>query len=195
MFTGIIQAVGVVSSFDGESLLIDPSDLDLNELRLGESIAVNGCCLTVVSADSGLLRFDLSPETVGKTSFQGLRAGGQVNLERAMQPTSRFGGHIVQGHVDGVGEVVSITPNGNAIIFRFRVPKAKYLIEKGSVTLDGISLTVVDLDATEFNVWTITHTLANTHLGTISVGSKVNVEYDMIAKYLEKLSSPILSKT
>jgi riboflavin synthase len=192
MFTGIIQAVGVVSTFNGEVLLIDPAALPLGSLEMGESIAVNGCCLTVVSSESGLLRFDLSPETVAKTSFSQLRAGSRVNLERAMQASSRFGGHIVQGHVDGVGEVVSITPNGNSIIYRFRVPNAKYLIEKGSITLDGISLTVVDLIENEFNVWTIPHTIANTHLGDLQPGSMVNVEYDMVAKYLEKLALPYL---
>ena len=107
-----------------------------------------------------------------------------------MVATDRFGGHIVQGHVDGVGSVISITPSGNSTIFRFRIPSAQYVIEKGSITLNGVSLTVVEPEGNEFNVWIIPHTLANTNLGLLSSGSLVNVEYDVIAKYVEKMTKP-----
>jgi riboflavin synthase len=192
MFTGIIQAVGTIGSFEAGTLVIEAGDLSLDGLTLGESIAVNGVCLTVVSAVYSKLTFELSPETITKSSFSEVKSGDQVNLERAMLATDRFGGHIVQGHVDGVGSVVSIRAEGNSSVFRFWVPSGRYVIEKGSITLNGVSLTVVEPVGDEFDVWVIPHTLANTNLGSLSVGSKVNVEYDVIAKYVEKLTLPHL---
>lgn len=193
MFTGIIQAIGTVRSFDEGTLVLDSGDLSLDALSIGESIAVNGVCLTVVTAVYTKLTFELSDETINRSSFSSLAVGDRVNLERAMMASDRFGGHIVQGHVDGVGSIVSIREEGNSSVFRFRVPSGQYLIEKGSVTLNGISLTVVEPVNEEFDVWVIPHTLANTNLGALKVGSIVNVEYDMVAKYLEKLAQPHLN--
>lgn len=191
MFTGIIQAVGTVVSFEKGTLVMDSGDLDLAGLQLGESIAVNGVCLTLVNDDRHF-SFELSPETISRTSFSEVGVGDKANLERAMQMNDRFGGHIVQGHVDGVGEVVSIREAGNSFVYRFRTPSGRYLIEKGSITINGISLTVVEPEGNEFDVWVIPHTLANTNLGQLKPGSKVNIEYDMVAKYLEKLAQPHL---
>ena len=190
MFTGIIQAVGRVVSLEAGTLVVDAGHLDIAGLKIGESIAIDGVCLTLIKAVYSKLTFELSSETMARSSFSGVRAGDNVNLERAMLATDRFGGHIVQGHVDGVGSVVSITPLGNSIVFRFRIPSAQYIIEKGSITLNGVSLTVVEPVGNEFNVWIIPHTLANTNLGSLVPGSAVNVEYDVIAKYVEKLAQP-----
>ena len=189
MFTGIIQAVGTVISFEKGTLVVDPGSLNVDHLELGESIAVDGVCRTLFDSNEGL-SFELSPETINRSAFASIQTGSKVNLERAMVATDRFGGHIVQGHVDGVGSVISITPSGNSTIFRFRIPSAQYVIEKGSITLNGVSLTVVEPEGNEFNVWIIPHTLANTNLGLLSSGSLVNVEYDVIAKYVEKMTKP-----
>ncbi len=190
MFTGIIQAVGSVHSWDGQKLVVHPGPLDLSELSLGESIAVNGCCLTVVPGSDAHLTFDLSPETVQKTTFAGLEIGQELNLERAMRPTDRFGGHIVQGHVDGIGRFVGKRAEGNAVVYQFSVVSGTYLIDKGSITIDGISLTVVSPSGGDFEVWVIPHTLENTNLRTLRINQDVNVEFDVIAKYVEKLRHP-----
>ncbi len=193
MFTGIIQAVGRITTFEAGVLVIDAGDLDIKGLQIGESIAVNGVCLTLVNSVYPKLTFELSEETISRSSFQDVAEGDSVNLERAMLASDRFGGHIVQGHVDGVGSIVSIREEGNSTVFRFRVPAERYIIEKGSVTMNGISLTVVEPNGQEFDVWVIPHTIENTNLGHLKPGSKVNVEYDVIAKYVEKLVSPHLS--
>lgn len=190
MFTGIIQAVGRIVSLEAGTLVVDSQVLDISGLKIGESIAINGVCLTLIHSIYSKLTFDLSQETVDRSSFSTALAGDKVNLERAMLATDRFGGHIVQGHVDGVGSVVSITPSGNSTIFRFKIPSTRYVIEKGSITLNGVSLTVVEPEGDEFNVWIIPHTLANTNLGSIQAGSAVNVEYDVVAKYVERLAQP-----
>lgn len=208
MFTGIIEALGRVLEFDGANLAIAPlAALGANPIQIGESISVNGCCLTVVrvspSEPSGALppahitgepsalgfEFNLSPETVSRTTLGSFKLGAAVNLERAMRADGRFGGHLVQGHVDATGLVVSITPIDGATIFRFRAPEvaAKYLIDKGSVAVDGISLTVVTPEGSEFDTWIIPHTLANTNLGGLGVGDTVNLEFDVMAKYAERL--------
>ncbi len=187
MFTGIIEALGRVRSLASGVLVVEPDrELGPDPVQIGESVAVNGCCLTVVDK---ALTFDLSPETLARTSLGGLKAGTHVNLERAMRADGRFGGHIVQGHVDGTGQVVSITPSDNSTIFRFRVPAGseKYLIDKGSITIDGISLTVVEPSATEFDVWVIPHTLQSTNLDERKVGDRVNLEFDALARYVERL--------
>ncbi|HEY0865780.1 MAG TPA: riboflavin synthase [Fimbriimonas sp.] len=192
MFTGIVQATGcVVSLVDGVLSLRPPSDFAPEGTVVGESIAVNGCCLTVVPSEDGLLRFDLSPETLHRTSLGDVEAGSRVNLERAMSANGMLGGHIVQGHVDAPGEVVSLTPRENAVIVRFRAPREydRYLIDKGSVTVDGISLTVVDPKDGEFDTWIIPHTLEVTNLGERKPGDRVNLEFDVLAKYVEKLLS------
>ena len=193
MFTGIIQAVGTVRSFEAGTLVVDSGELNLDGLAQGESIAVDGVCLTLVAVVYTKLTFELSEETIKRSSFSGVSVGDSVNLERAMLATDRFGGHIVQGHVDGVGSVVSIREEGNSSVFRFSVPSSRYIIEKGSITLNGVSLTVVEPEGCEFDVWVIPHTFENTNLGSLLAGSLVNVEYDMIAKYLEKLAQPHLT--
>ena len=190
MFTGIVQAVGKVESWDGQRLVIDPGSLELNDLMIGESIAVNGCCLTVVPGPKPSLTFDLSPETVQKTTFFDLKSGQELNLERAMRPTDRFGGHIVQGHVDGIGQFVGKRTEGNAIVYQFSVENGTYLIDKGSVTVNGISLTVVSPHDNQFEVWIIPHTLENTNLRSLEQNQEVNIEFDVIAKYVEKLRLP-----
>jgi len=190
MFTGIIEGLGKVRSlFNGTLTLEIARGFENDAWKIGESVAVNGCCLTVVSA-IGTLAFDLSPETLARTSLGGLAPGSTVNLERAMRADGRFGGHVVQGHVDATGTVISITPADNATIFRFQAPAEfeRYLIEKGSVTVDGISLTVVNLKDAAFDVWIIPHTLQETNLSERKPGDKVNLEFDLIAKYVEKLA-------
>jgi riboflavin synthase len=189
MFTGIIEALGKVKSLqDGVLVLGLDAALGPDPVKLGESIAVNGCCLTVVDFEHDL-RFELSQETLARTSLGDLVSGSRVNLERAMRADGRFGGHIVQGHVDATGELVRITPVGNSTVFRFRVPggSEKYLIDKGSITIDGISLTVVEPQENEFDTWIVPHTLANTNLGDRSLGDRVNLEFDALARYVERL--------
>lgn len=190
MFTGIIQAVGKVDTWDGQRLSVDPGSLELADLQMGESIAVNGCCLTVVPGKENLITFDLSPETVQKTTFSDLKPGQELNLERAMRPTDRFGGHIVQGHVDGVGKFLGKRVEGNSTVYHFSTTTGTYLIDKGSVTIDGISLTVVSPVGTQFEVWIIPHTLEYTNLRSLEQNQEVNIEFDVIAKYVEKLRSP-----
>ena len=189
MFTGIVQALGRVQSLANCVLTVRaPDDFAPDGFDLGESIAVNGCCLTVVQRE-GDLQFELSPETLARTSLGDVKAGSVVNLERAMTANGRFGGHIVQGHVDATGVIVSITPSGNSVVYRFQAPIEydRYLIDKGSVTVDGISLTVVCPKDGEFDVWVIPHTLEETSLGVRSAGDRVNMEFDVIARYVEKL--------
>ena len=199
MFTGIVEGLGRVTEMDGANLAIKSlTSLGDDSIRIGESIAVNGCCLTVVqvglSKQSGELltpqiHFNLSPETVSRTTLGSFRPGTVVNLERAMRADGRFGGHLVQGHVDATGSVVSVTPADGATVIRFRVPDdaVKYFIDKGSVAIDGISLTVVRPEGAEFDTWIIPHTLAGTNLGSRKPGDNVNVEYDMMARYAERL--------
>lgn len=191
MFTGIVQAVGVVSLFEGSRLEIQadsawPDDL----IRAGESVAVNGCCLTAL--ENGSLSFDLSPETKLRTAFHHAEVGTKVNLERAMRPIDRFGGHIVQGHVDAVGEVVAVLQDGDFTVFRFRAPNEfdRYLIDKGSISVDGISLTVVNPVAGEFDVWVVPHTIEQTNLSERRPGDLINLEFDVLAKHIEKLMNP-----
>lgn len=186
MFTGIIEQVGRVRSLDGFRLEVDA---DFADVRLGESIAVNGCCLTVVG--DAPLAFDLSEETLRKTSLGDLQTDSQVNLERAMMAGDRFGGHVVQGHVDTTTEIDAFEVHEGSTMIRFRVPgDGRYMIEKGSITLDGISLTIVNLQPDTFEVWIIPHTWTHTNLHRRLIGDRVNVEFDMIAKYLERLATP-----
>jgi len=191
VFTGLIQAVGRIVSIFPSALALEVEWGAWDDaLLVGESIAVNGCCLTVAGIDANSeLRFDLSEETWSRTAFSGLAAGTLVNLERSLRPTDRMGGHFVQGHVDGIGTLVSRTPAKSGEVFRFRVPEegAKYLAPKGSIALDGISLTIVEPHGAEFDVAVIPHTLAETNLRILQPGDKVNVEYDMLAKYVERL--------
>lgn len=190
MFTGIVEAVGQVESLESGVLnVLPPPFFGEDGFALGESVAVNGVCLTVVARE-GRLAFDLSPETLERSALADLRPGDPVNLERAMRADGRFGGHVVQGHVDATGTLLSISPVENAQIFRFQAPPEydRYLIDKGSITIDGISLTVVRPENGAFDTWIIPHTVANTNLGARKPGDRVNLEFDVIAKYVERLT-------
>jgi riboflavin synthase len=187
MFTGIVEERGVVRGI-GPTRLSVACRTVASDSALGDSIAVNGACLTVVERSSGHLAFDLSPETVGRTSFARLRAGDVVNLERALTLSTRLGGHLVQGHVDGVGEVVAFEPaedGGAWCTVRASAALARYLVEKGSICVDGVSLTIAAREGETFSVALIPHTLEATTLGAAQVGDPVNLEIDVIAKYVE----------
>ena len=161
----------------------------MSDLKLGDSIAVNGACLTAVSLSGSEFSVDLSPETMRRTSLGDLSAGGSVNLERALSASDRMGGHIVQGHVDGTGRITSTKEDGDSIIFRVRTPARlmPYIVEKGFIAVDGISLTVVKVATSSFTLAVIPYTLRNTNLETLSVGARVNLEADILAKYVENL--------
>lgn len=194
MFTGIIEEVGKVSKIhkQGEfAVLTITGKRIFDDMKLGDSIAVNGVCLTVTEFGSNHFSADVMSETLNRTSLGDLQPNSPVNLERAMAANGRFGGHIVSGHIDGTGEISEITPAHNSTWYRIKTsPKLlRYIIEKGSITIDGISLTVVDVDQESFRVSIIPHTLAETNLGTKKIGSIVNLENDIIGKYVEQLLS------
>ncbi|AHG81133.1 Riboflavin synthase alpha chain [Bibersteinia trehalosi USDA-ARS-USMARC-188] len=195
MFTGIIEEVGKIAKIQKQGefavLTINGSKV-LEDVQLGDSIAVNGVCLTVTTFGNDFFTADVMSETLNRTSLSEVQVGSPVNLERAMAANGRFGGHIVSGHIDGTGTVASITPEDNAVWYRINTnPKImRYIIEKGSITIDGISLTVVDCDEQGFRVSIIPHTIAHTNLGSKKVGSIVNLENDVIGKYVEKLLTP-----
>ena len=188
MFTGIVEEVGVVAKISDNGMTVLATKVT-EDLKLGDSIAVNGTCLTAVSFDRTEFSVDLSPETVRRTSLGRLSVGGPVNLERALLASDRMGGHIVQGHVDGTGRIMSTKRDGDSTIFRIRVPKRlnRYIVEKGFVAVDGISLTVVKIGASSFTLAVIPYTLKNTNLVALSVGDRVNLEADILAKYVESL--------
>ena len=188
MFTGIVEEVGVVAKISDNGMTVQASKV-LEDVKLGDSIAVNGTCLTAVSFTKGEFSVDLSPETMRRTSLGKLSEGSLVNLERALLASDRMGGHIVQGHVDGTGRIMSTKTDGDSIIFRVRVPKRlnKYIVEKGFIAVDGISLTVVQRGASSFTLAVIPFTLNNTNLARLSVGDQVNLEADILAKYIESL--------
>ena len=188
MFTGIVEEVGVVAKISDNGMTVQASKV-LEDVKLGDSIAVNGTCLTAVSFTKGEFSVDLSPETMRRTSLGKLSEGSLVNLERALLASDRMGGHIVQGHVDGTGRIMSTKTDGDSIIFRVRVPKRlnKYIVEKGFIAVDGISLTVVQRGASSFTLAVIPYTLKNTNLYAVSVGDHVNLEADILAKYVESL--------
>jgi len=188
MFTGIVEEVGQIVAFDGGRLTVRSPHV-LTDAELGASIAVNGCCLTVVEFNTEQWTADLSDETIARTSFSQLHVGDAVNLERAVQASQRLGGHLVQGHVDGVGEIVAPVPD-----LQVQVPERllPYLVEKGSVTVDGVSLTVVTVVDDTFSVAVIPHTSDVTTLGQRGVGSAVNIEVDVMAKYVEQMLAPHL---
>ena len=188
MFTGIVEEVGVVAKISDNGMTVLATKVT-EDLKLGDSIAVNGTCLTAVSFDRTEFSVDLSPETMRRTSLGRLSVGGPVNLERALLASDRMGGHIVQGHVDGTGRVMSTKRDRDSTIFRIRVPKRlnRYIVEKGFVAVDGISLTVVKRGASSFTLAVIPYTVANTNLAALSVGDRVNLEADILAKYVESL--------
>ncbi|WP_026376968.1 riboflavin synthase [Aestuariibacter salexigens] len=193
MFTGIIEATGTITQLThrGEDirLTVDTGKLDMSDVELGDSIATNGVCLTVVDFSSGHYSADVSAETIRYTGFADYQVGSRVNLEKAMLPTTRFGGHIVSGHVDGVGTVSAIHEHSNYVEVWVQAPDelAKYIAHKGSITVDGVSLTVNKVDGATFMLWLIPHTLQETIIGTYKVGTKVNLEVDVVARYLERL--------
>lgn len=200
MFTGIVEELGTIVRRDDLSdaaRLTVRGPLVTSDARFGDSIAVNGVCLTVVEQGPDEFTVDVMAETLRRSSLADLSAGSAVNLERAMAAGGRFGGHIVQGHVDGVGRVVSITPSEHWTVVRIAVPAdlARYIVEKGSITVDGVSLTVAalgdDADGTWFEISLIPTTLQETNLGSTTVGNPVNLEVDVIAKYVERLH-PVL---
>jgi riboflavin synthase len=195
MFTGIVETVGTLEALtakgDDISIRVNVGTLDMSDVQLGDSIATNGVCLTVVAFTSNTYTADLSVETLKKTGFAHYKAGDKVNLEKAMLPTTRFGGHIVSGHVDGVGEIIERQPVGRAVEFWVAMPPelSKYVAEKGSITVDGISLTVNDLRKNAFKLTIVPHTSAQTSMNDFQVGRKVNLEVDVMARYLERLIS------
>ena len=188
MFTGIVEEMGIVSKITNNGMTVKALRV-LSDVKLGDSIAVNGTCLTAVSFSNSEFSVDLSPETMRRTSLSQLTEGSRVNLERALSASDRMGGHIVQGHVDATGRITSIKPDGDSIIFRVRIPKRldKYIVEKGFVAVDGISLTVVKRGASSFTLAVIPYTLENTNLAVLSEGDRVNLEADILAKYVESL--------
>ncbi|GHJ60928.1 riboflavin synthase subunit alpha [Nocardioides sp. OK12] len=198
MFTGIVEELGTVAAIDDLTdairLTITASEV-LEGTGLGDSIAVNGCCLTVVSTDGAAWTADVMKESLDKTSLGGLRAGDPVNLERAVTAEKRLGGHIVQGHVDGVGEVLRREPSEHWEVVEISLPPAlaRYLVDKGSITVDGVSLTVVEAGPTSFTISLIPETLARTTLGRREPGARVNLEVDILAKHVEKLLAAQLS--
>lgn len=193
MFTGIVEAVGQLTAITpkGEdvTITVNVGKLDMSDVKLGDSIATNGVCLTVVDFNDTSYSADLSLETLKKSGFADYKAGDKVNLEKAMLPTTRFGGHIVSGHVDGVGEIVERNIVGRAIEFWVELPEElnKYVAEKGSITVDGISLTVNDLRKNAFKLTIVPHTTQETTIDSFQVGRKVNLEVDVLARYLERL--------
>jgi riboflavin synthase len=192
MFTGIVEELGVIAAVEGDGnglrlRIAAPALAPLS--RIGDSINVSGCCLTVVDVNGGTLAFDVVPETLRRTALAGLEPGAAVNLEDALRAGEPYGGHIVQGHVDGVGELVERREEGIGLWLRFRAPGnvQHYLIEKGSVTVAGVSLTVAALHDDGFAVAIVPHTLQLTTFRTLAVGDSVNLEADMIARYVERL--------
>ena len=191
MFTGLIQDIGKIQSIDrrGEGIgLTISTQLDLSPTKIGDSISVDGVCLTITMLSGRTFSTDVSPETLRRTTLSSAREGQRVNLEMALKMSDPLGGHLVSGHVDGMGEIIQTVPEGNSVLYRFRVPMeiSRFLIEKGSVAVDGISLTVTDCHDQEFSVSVIPHTARTTTLGRKKSGDRVNLENDMIAKYVEK---------
>lgn len=191
MFTGLVETTGTVEGFtpiDGGArlTLVIPFG---KELSLGDSVAVNGCCLTVDALDGERVSFDLLSQTIRVTSLGNLQPGGLVNLERAMSAMDRFGGHFVMGHVDNTGTITALEPVGQDHRLEVRIPEelARYCIDKGSITIDGISLTIASLDGSLLEFWITPHTFNRTNLQGATVGQPVNLEVDMLAKYVEKL--------
>ena len=188
MFTGIVEEIGTINNLVNSVLTIHAEKV-LTDIKLGDSIAVNGTCLTVVNFTESKFSVDLAPETLRRTTFGDLNPGDTVNLERALSANDRFGGHMVQGHVDATGRVISIRDEGDSSIFRISNPKRlkPYLVEKGFIAIDGISLTIVKVLSSSFTLSVIPYTRINTNLRDQQIGRKVNLEVDILAKYIENL--------
>ncbi len=195
MFTGLIEAVGRLDAREmrgGDArLTFDVGTLGFDDVQLGESIAVNGVCLTVVAFDEHSFHADVSNETLSLTTLGGLPVGTALNLERAMRASDRLGGHLVSGHVDGVGRVLQVTPDARAQRWTFAAPPAllRYIAQKGSICVDGVSLTVNAIDAIGFEVALVPHTISHTAFARTAVGDAVNLEVDLVARYVERLLS------
>jgi riboflavin synthase len=187
MFTGIIEEIGVTQQLSAKSLVVQAKDV-LAGTALGDSISVNGACLTVIDITKSGFTVEIMPETRRLTNIGDLRVGDRVNLERALPAQGRFGGHFVQGHVDAVGKVVSLAPDGEAVILSVRAPEdvSKYLVKKCYVAINGVSLTVTECNASQFSVSLVSYSRQKTNLGNLKQGNKVNLEVDIIAKYIEK---------
>ena len=196
MFTGLVEEVGRVSRRQGDEMvrLSVRADRVFEGTRVGDSVSVNGACLTVNELGDKTLTFYAMPETLRRTALDTLAEGDPVNLERAMDAQGRFGGHIVQGHVDGVGEVLGAHPEGEAEIWEFKAPKdvLRYTVEKGSICVDGISLTVVAVAEASFTVSILPQTRTKTNLRELRAGDRVNLEADVVGKYVERLLEPWL---
>lgn len=196
MFTGLVEAQGTVVETvpqgAGIRLVVAPPETMLAGMAVGESVAVNGCCLTVVALEGGRWAFEISPETLAKTNLRQARSADRVNLERALPASARLGGHFVQGHVDGCGTIDRIMPDGPWVTLWFRAAAdlTRQMVPKGSVAVDGVSLTLVDVEAERFSVALIPHTLAVTTLGARRPGDNVNIETDILAKYVQKMLHP-----
>ena len=197
MFTGIVEETGTVAALQRQEAgarVTVRAEKVLDDLEIGGSIAVNGCCLTAVKIEAQTFAADLSPETLQRTNLGGLRAGSRVNLERPLLPSSRLSGHFVQGHVDGTGELVSLDAvGGGNRLLKIRVPEEllKFFVFKGSIAVDGISLTIAALEGGIAGIAVIPHTYRETALSALKPGARVNLECDMIAKHVERLLQPL----
>jgi riboflavin synthase len=192
MFTGLVESCGRVQTLTRtatEARLTVATSIPTDELQLGDSVSVNGACLTVVAKDSTTFTVDMSPETFERTTFKSMPKEGRVNLERALRVGDRLGGHIVTGHIDVVGTVLGVKKSQNAVVVEIEVPTeySRYIIAKGSVAIDGISLTINDVKSNQFSVSIIPHTLKETTLTECKSGVQVNIETDILGKYVERL--------
>ncbi|MCL9782182.1 riboflavin synthase [Vibrio sp. S4M6] len=197
MFTGIVEAVGTLKALERKGgdmrVSVQAGSLDMSDVKLGDSIATNGVCLTVIEKNADGFKADLSIETLNKSGFADYSVGDSVNLEKAMLPTTRFGGHIVSGHVDCVGTITGAQQKGRATEYWVEIPKeySRYVAEKGSITVDGISLTINDVAEHSFKLTIVPHTSSETTISDFQVGKRVNIEVDLLARYMERL---LLSK-
>ena len=197
MFTGIVETTATVENLQRLQsewrLVVGNGKLDMTDIQIGDSIAVSGCCLTVVELGADNFAADISAETMSRTILGSLKLGSRVNLEKAMLATSRFGGHMVSGHIDGVGKLTSATADGQSIRMEFDAPHAlaRYIAEKGSICIDGTSLTVNQVSGITFSINVIPHTQDETIMGDYVVGQEVNLEVDLVARYLERLIQKI----
>jgi len=195
MFTGIVLARGSISGVEKRGgdvrLRIETGDLDMSDVALGDSVCVSGVCLTAIDPDAKGFFADVSTETLSRTTLGALIAGDAVNLEKSLRLSDRLGGHLVSGHIDAIGRVISITPDARSQRWRFEIPAhlAKYVAAKGSICIDGVSLTVNDVDANTFGVNLIPHTIAVTAFADKRAGDAVNIEVDLIARYVERLQA------
>lgn len=192
MFTGIVEEIGRLKEFSGGRLTISARKV-LAGTNLGDSLSVNGACLTVTLLSKDSFTVEVMTETLRRTNLGQLRQGDPINLERALTLSGRLGGHLVQGHVDGIGQLLSLTPESGAILARFSAPRelGRYIVEKGFIAVDGVSLTVVSCNTATFTVSLVGFTQQKTNMGTKNIGSAVNLEVDIVAKYIEKLLQPV----